>query len=82
VRDVRWVGSMGFPVIMKVIWQRLNDHGKGWRHIEKGLIVLEYLLIHGSEQVIHEAKVKFAEIKTLTDFRYVERGVEVGQGST
>jgi hypothetical protein len=36
---------MGFPVIMKVIWQRLNDHGKGWRHIEKVCVTRSLVLL-------------------------------------
>ena len=42
------------------------------------MFVLHYLLIHGSEQVIIEARVHVSEIRTLTDFRdtaaYPENG--------
>merc|ERR1719273_2446705 len=26
-----------------MIWKRLNDHGKNWRHVYKALVLLEYL---------------------------------------
>ncbi|XP_039122136.1 clathrin interactor EPSIN 2-like [Dioscorea cayenensis subsp. rotundata] len=43
-------------MIMNVIWKRINDTGKNWRHVYKGLIVLEYLVAHGSERVIDDIK--------------------------
>ena len=43
--------------------------GKDYIHVQKGLLVLEYLLLHGSEQVLTESRVHQPEISTLTDFR-------------
>ena len=34
-----------------MIWKRLNDHGKNWRHVYKALVLLEYLIKTGSEKV-------------------------------
>ncbi|MQM19843.1 hypothetical protein Taro_052856 [Colocasia esculenta] len=38
-----------YQIIMTMIWKRTNDTGKNWRHVYKGLTVLEYLVAHGSE---------------------------------
>lgn len=43
---------MAFTEIMQMIWKRLNDHGKNWRHVYKALVLLEYLIKTGSEKVI------------------------------
>lgn len=43
--------------------------GKDYIQIQKGLLVLHYLLLHGSDQVLTDAKVHQPEISTLTDFR-------------
>jgi epsin len=32
---------------MNMIWKRLHDSGKNWRHVYKGLMLLEYLLKAG-----------------------------------
>ncbi|MQM09553.1 hypothetical protein Taro_042428 [Colocasia esculenta] len=37
---------------MTMIWKRTNDTGKNWRHVYKGLTVLEYLVAHGSEYIV------------------------------
>ncbi len=36
---------------MNVIWRRLNDQGKYWRHVYKSLLLLDYLLRNGTDQV-------------------------------
>ena len=43
-----------------MIWKRLNDHGKNWRHVYKALVLLEYLIKTGSEKV--KLKVAFSNI--------------------
>lgn len=40
-----------FAQIMEMLWKRLNDHGKNWRHVYKSLVLLEYLIKTGSERV-------------------------------
>ena len=40
---------------MQMIWKRLNDHGKNWRHVYKALVLLEYLIKTGSEKVCNGA---------------------------
>lgn len=43
---------VAFTEIMQMIWKRLNDHGKNWRHVYKALLLLEYLIKTGSEKVL------------------------------
>ena len=40
-----------FAQIMEMLWKRLNDHGKNWRHVYKSLVLIEYLIKTGSERV-------------------------------
>uniref|UniRef100_A0A6U1UHQ3 ENTH domain-containing protein n=1 Tax=Vannella robusta TaxID=1487602 RepID=A0A6U1UHQ3_9EUKA len=58
-----------FQDVMTTIWKRIGSSGKDYIHVQKGLLVLEYLLLHGSEQVLTESRVHQPEISTLTDFR-------------
>ncbi len=41
---------VAFTEIMQMVWKRLNDHGKNWRHVYKALVLLEYLIKTGSEK--------------------------------
>ncbi|CAN1732060.1 Clathrin interactor EPSIN 2 [Linum perenne] len=61
-----------YQMIMAVLWKRINDTGKNWRHVYKGLTVLEYLVAHGSERVIDDIKDHAYQISTLSDFQYID----------
>ncbi|KAH7691481.1 epsin protein [Dioscorea alata] len=61
-----------YQMIMNVIWKRINDTGKNWRHVYKGLIVLEYLVAHGSERVIDDIKEHSYQISSLSSFQYID----------
>ncbi|XP_057732180.1 clathrin interactor EPSIN 3 [Arachis stenosperma] len=61
-----------YQMIMAVIWKRLNDTGKNWRHVYKALIVLEYMVGHGSERVIEDIREHAYQISTLSDFQYID----------
>ncbi|URD75116.1 ENTH [Musa troglodytarum] len=61
-----------YQMIMNVIWKRINDTGKNWRHVYKALTVLDYLVAHGSERVIDEIKEHAYQISTLSDFQYID----------
>ncbi|KAL3506636.1 hypothetical protein ACH5RR_032018 [Cinchona calisaya] len=61
-----------YQMIMSVIWKRINDTGKNWRHVYKGLTVLEYLVAHGSERVIDEIREHAYQIQTLSNFQYID----------
>lgn len=53
---------VAFTEIMQMIWKRLNDHGRNWRHVYKALVLLEYLIKTGSEKVILFLKTKSSYI--------------------
>ncbi len=77
---------------MSTIWKRLNDHGKYWRHVYKvcsvvsnssiknfqGLLLIDYLLKNGSEQVIRECRDNIIQIQTLTEFQHIEEDQDKG----
>lgn len=70
-----------FLVTMRVIWERLNDTGRHWRHVYKGLQLLEYLLVYGAENVVLDAKNNLNRIKILTDARHFSSvGAAAGAG--
>ncbi|XP_069840292.1 epsin-2 isoform X2 [Dendropsophus ebraccatus] len=64
---------VAFSEIMSMIWRRLNDHGKNWRHVYKALTLLDYLIKTGSERVSHQCKENIFAIQTLKDFQYIDR---------
>ncbi|XP_047215783.1 epsin-2-like [Girardinichthys multiradiatus] len=64
---------VAFSEIMNMIWKRLNDHGKNWRHVYKALMLLDYLIKTGSERVALQCKENIFAIQTLKDFQYVDK---------
>lgn len=64
---------VAFAEIMGIIWKRLNDHGKNWRHVYKALTLLDYLIKTGSERVTQHCKENIHAIQTLRDFQYIDR---------
>lgn len=69
-----------YQIIMSVLWKRLNDTGKNWRHVYKSLTVLDYLVGNGSERVIDDLREHAYQISTLSDFQYVDsHGKDQGQ---
>ncbi|CEP11295.1 hypothetical protein [Parasitella parasitica] len=68
-----------FIEIMDMIDRRLNDKGKNWRHVFKALLVLDYCLHVGSENVVLYAKENIYVVKTLKEFQHVDdTGKDVG----
>ncbi|KAG7211958.1 hypothetical protein KM043_011165 [Ampulex compressa] len=63
---------VAFTEIMQMLWKRLNDHGKNWRHVYKALVLLEYLIKTGTEKVAQQCKENIFAIQTLKDFQYME----------
>ena len=64
---------MEFGPVMTMVWRRLNDHGKNWRHVYKALVVLEYLIKTGSERVYQQSREHVFTIQTLKDFQFVDK---------
>lgn len=61
-----------FPEIMGIIWKRVSDTGKNWRHVYKSLVLLDYLVKTGAERVQNQCKENIYSIQTLKDFQYVD----------
>jgi len=61
-----------YDIIMNVLWKRLADRGKNWRHVYKSLLLLDYLIKNGSDRVINESRRRIIELKTLTQFQYID----------
>lgn len=40
-----------FTEVMSIIWKRLNDSGKNWRHVYKSLVLLDFLIKCGNDKV-------------------------------
>ncbi|KAK9469529.1 hypothetical protein V1512DRAFT_256461 [Lipomyces arxii] len=71
---------LAFFDVMNMIERRLNDKGKNWRHVMKALIVLDYCLHVGSEDVVRWAKDNMFIIKTLREFQFYDvSNVDQGQ---
>lgn len=64
---------VAFSEIMSMVWKRLNDHGKNWRHVYKALTLLDYLIKTGSERVAQQCRENIFAIQTLKDFQYIDR---------
>ncbi|XP_056608704.1 epsin-3 isoform X1 [Triplophysa dalaica] len=64
---------VAFTEVMGIIWKRLNDHGKNWRHVYKALSLLDYLIKMGSERVAQQCKENIYAVQTLRDFQYIDR---------
>ncbi|XP_042620815.1 epsin-3-like isoform X4 [Cyprinus carpio] len=64
---------VAFSEVMAMVWKRLNDHGKNWRHVYKALTLLDYLAKTGSERVAQQCRENAFTIQTLRDFQYVDR---------
>ncbi|PLW34470.1 hypothetical protein PCANC_22741 [Puccinia coronata f. sp. avenae] len=62
-----------FNEIMPTIYKRFTEkEAREWRQIYKALQLLEYLIKHGSERVIDDARSHISMIKILRNFHYVD----------
>ena len=64
--------TISLSEIMNMLWQRLNDHGKNWRHVYKSLTLMDYLIKNGSEKVIQHCREGYRNLQTLKDFQHVD----------
>ncbi|XP_032746776.1 ENTH domain-containing protein 1 [Rattus rattus] len=66
--------------IMHMLWQRLSDHGKNWRHVYKSLALMDYLIKNGSRKVIQYCREGVCNLQMLKDFQHVdEAGKDQGR---
>lgn len=62
-----------FNEIMPIIYDRfVSKEAREWRQIYKSLQLLEYLVKHGSERVIDDARSHLSMIKMLRNFHYID----------
>ncbi|EFC42631.1 predicted protein [Naegleria gruberi] len=61
-----------FKLIFSVIRIRLADVGKDWRHVQKGIQLVEFLVINGSERCLDEARDMQSLIRQMKNFKYVD----------
>jgi len=67
---------------MNTIWERVNDRVlTNWRHPYKAMLLLDYLLKNGTEQVINDARVHMSSLQSLTHYQYIEGSNDVGVSS-
>ncbi|RKP38393.1 hypothetical protein BJ085DRAFT_11605, partial [Dimargaris cristalligena] len=59
-----------FIEIMDILDKRLNDKGKNWRHVFKALVLLDYCIQCGSDNVANYASQNLYIVKTLKEFQH------------
>ncbi|XP_004676496.1 PREDICTED: ENTH domain-containing protein 1 [Condylura cristata] len=64
--------TISLSEIMNMLWQRLSDQGKNWRHVYKSLTLMDYLIKNGSKKVIQHCREGFCNLQTLKDFQHVD----------
>ena len=69
---------------MPTIFRRFKEREpRDWRQIYKALQLLEYIVKHGSERVVDEARAHLATIKILRNFHYIDdKGKDQGINGT
>ncbi|PPQ65896.1 hypothetical protein CVT26_000916 [Gymnopilus dilepis] len=69
-----------FNEIMPAIYSRfMEKEASQWRQIYKALQLLEYLIKHGSERVVDDARSHISTLKMLRNFHYIdEKGKDQG----
>ncbi|KDQ25492.1 hypothetical protein PLEOSDRAFT_1113460 [Pleurotus ostreatus PC15] len=69
-----------FNEIMPCIYARfMEKEARQWRQIYKALQLLEYIIKHGSERVVDDARSHISTIKMLRNFHYIdEKGKDEG----
>ncbi|KAK5968885.1 hypothetical protein GCK32_004504 [Trichostrongylus colubriformis] len=69
---------MAFTEVMSIIWKRLNDSGKNWRHVYKSLVLLDFLIKCGNDKVSQQCRENIFTIETLKDFQHIEDNRDQG----
>lgn len=59
-------------MVMNVLWTRLTETDRNWRHVYKALAVIEYLVANGSERAVDDIIEHTFQISSLSCFEYVE----------
>nr|XP_015853277.2 ENTH domain-containing protein 1 isoform X2 [Peromyscus maniculatus bairdii] len=72
--------AVSLSEIMHMLWQRLGDHGRNWRHVYKSLALMDYLIKNGSKKVSLCCREGLCNLQMLKDFQHVdEAGKDQGR---
>lgn len=69
-----------YSVVMREVWQTLQQPPRYWRQIFKALTLLEYLIKNGAERVVQEAQDRVHMVRALSGFSFYHEGGEKGAG--
>ena len=58
--------------VMDAIWRRMAERDKNWRFAYKSLLLIDYILRNGAEQVIPECRRHSYDIQALMSFNYMD----------
>lgn len=61
--------------IKKALWERMGDTDEV-RHVQKSLLLLEYLLRNGSESIRNDSRMMLGQLQSLTSLQQHETGEE------
>ncbi|CAO4386339.1 unnamed protein product [Caenorhabditis nigoni] len=68
-----------YNVYTPLFARMLENNKDAWRRVYKSLILLDYLLKHGSERFVQEAREKIYELRRLESYKYIdEKGKDQG----
>nr|XP_032816805.1 epsin-2-like [Petromyzon marinus] len=65
--------SVAYEEVMTMLWKRMSDGGRNWRHVYKALVLLECLTQIGNEKVTEQCREHLSGLKMLQEFRFVDR---------
>src|SRR5689334_13460929 len=60
-----------YPQLFAMLWKRLTDL-EHVMHVQKALVVVEYLLRHGAERFINDAKRRARDIAALQKYKHYD----------
>ena len=71
-----------YSIVMKLLWDNCLDKpdAKTWKHLFKGLTLLEFLIKNGNERIVEGARDKLYRIRQLEHYNYFVDGTDKGSG--
>ncbi|XP_064382597.1 clathrin interactor 1-like [Halichondria panicea] len=75
-----------YPEVMAMLWKRMFEAKKNWRRTYKALLLLNYLILNGSERVVTSAREHVYDMKPLENYQFSDeqgkdQGINVRQKS-
>lgn len=69
---------VAYAEIMPILWRRMEDTGRNWRHVYKSLVLLDYVVRNGSERVARECRERAWAIQAVADSFNFADGADMG----